>query len=98
MAVQAVSGGRQGVRLIRLAHEQPGSIHAGARAQSVADRHETRRQSEARAPRGANGSEAEERSKDQAVERIVATRAMSWGTIDPSSRGSTSRKTLELIR
>jgi hypothetical protein len=98
MAVQAVSGGRQGVRLIRLAHEQPGSIHAAARAQSVADRHETRRQSEARAPSGVGGSEAEERSKDEAVERILATRAMSWGTIDPYPRGSTSRKTLELIR
>ena len=82
MAVQAVSGGRQGVRLVRLAHEQPGSIRAAARTQSVADRHETRRQSEARAPRGASGSEAEERSEDQAVERIPTTRAMSrWRSI-----------------
>ena len=98
MAVQAVSGGRQGVRLIRLAQEQPGAIHAAARAQSGADRHETGRQSEARAPSDVGGSEAEERSKDQAVERILATRAMSWVTIDPYSRGATSRKTLELIR
>jgi hypothetical protein len=84
MAVQAVSGGRQGVRLIRLAHEQPGSIHAAARAQSVADRHETSRQSEASAPSDVGGSEAEaeERSKDEAVERILATRAMSrWRSI-----------------
>ena len=82
MAVQAVSGGRQGVRLIQLAHEQPGSIRAAARAQSVADRHETRRQNEARAPSGAGGSEAEERSEDHAVERILATRAViRWRSI-----------------
>jgi hypothetical protein len=82
MAVQAVSGNRDGVQLVRLAHEQPGSIRAAARTQSVADRHETRRQSEARAPRGAGGSEAEERSEAQAVERIPTTRAMSrWRSI-----------------
>jgi hypothetical protein len=30
MAVQAVSGGIQGARLIRLAEEQPGAVHAVA--------------------------------------------------------------------
>ncbi len=33
MAVQAVSGNRDDVRLVRLAHEQPGTIHAVALAQ-----------------------------------------------------------------
>ena len=82
MAVQAVSGGFQGSRLIRLAQEQP-----------IADRHENRCQRDVRAPSGVCGSEAEERSEDRTVERILTTRAMSWGPIDrnPPVRSPTRR-------
>ena len=97
MAVQAVSGNRDGVQLVRLAHEPRGAIHAAALAQSVADRDETGGQSEARAPNG-SGSEAEERSEDHTVERVLTPRAMNRVTIAPPPGGSTSRKTLALIR